>query len=218
MNTFTKSSPAQTLKNAFRLAFYGLYLYSFYLLLVIIFQYIPYHPDVAFLRIKQQFVDIPYYLPAFYIHVYSSGFILLAGFTQFQTNLLRKWPKVHRYAGWLYIASILLLSAPSGLLIGFHAFGGWSARLAFTLLAVLWIYTTFMAYKHAQQKNFVAHRNFMCRSFALSLSAITLRWWKFVLVALFHPRPVDVYQVIAWLGWVLNLAVAELIIYKKRKP
>jgi hypothetical protein len=55
----------------------------------------------------------------------------------------------------------------------------------------------------------------MYRSFALTLSAITLRLWKYLLVGVFHPRPMDVYQVVAWLGWTLNLIVAEWIIYKK---
>ena len=53
----------------------------------------------------------------------------------------------------------------------------------------------------------------MLRSFALALSAITLRAWKYVLVALFHPHPMDVYRWVAWLGWVLNLAVVEIFIY-----
>jgi hypothetical protein len=54
----------------------------------------------------------------------------------------------------------------------------------------------------------------MIRSFALALSAITLRAWKYVIVAALQPRPMDVYVVAAWLGWALNLAVAEWIIYR----
>jgi hypothetical protein len=55
----------------------------------------------------------------------------------------------------------------------------------------------------------------MLRSFALALSAITLRAWKYALVAIFHPRPMDVYQLVAWLGWVLNLVIIEVYIYKR---
>jgi hypothetical protein len=54
----------------------------------------------------------------------------------------------------------------------------------------------------------------MLRSFALTLSAITLRIWKVVLVALFQPKPMDVYRWVAWLGWVVNLILIEFIIYK----
>ncbi|MBP6721964.1 MAG: DUF2306 domain-containing protein, partial [Bacteroidia bacterium] len=59
-----------------------------------------------------------------------------------------------------------------------------------------------------------AHRAWMIRSFALALSAITLRAWKWILVGLFEPRPMHVYMLIAWLGWTLNLLVAEIIIRK----
>lgn len=55
----------------------------------------------------------------------------------------------------------------------------------------------------------------MIRSFALTLSAITLRLWKVVLVKLFHPAPMDVYMIIAGLGWIPNLIIAEYFIIKK---
>ena len=54
----------------------------------------------------------------------------------------------------------------------------------------------------------------MIRSFALTLSAITLRLWKYLIVLAFQPRPMDVYHIVAWLGWVVNLIIAEIIIFK----
>ena len=56
------------------------------------------------------------------------------------------------------------------------------------------------------------------RSFALSLSALSLRSWKMVLYEL-QPyfdwfTPVHIYQLESWLGWVVNLLIAELIIFK----
>ncbi len=54
----------------------------------------------------------------------------------------------------------------------------------------------------------------MIRSFALTLSAITLRAWKYIIVYLFHPPPMDTYRMVAWLSWVVNLLIAEIIIIK----
>lgn len=197
--------------------------YAFFcgLMLQISLQYVPPGTDVAFLRIKQDVIHHWYYLPAFFAHAYSAVLVLPAGFTQFSSSLRRNYPYVHRLMGSVYLWTVLLLAGPSGLLIGLHANGGWSSRLAFCLLALLWLWFTTMAFVRARQKNWAAHRDFMLRSFALTLSAITLRAWKYVLVALLHPRPMDVYRWVAWLGWVLNLVVAELIIYQiytKRKP
>lgn len=69
------------------------------------------------------------------------------------------------------------------------------------------------------KKKFIAHRIYMVRSFALTLSAITLRCWKVILVNFTTIPPMDRYRIIAWLGWTLNLLIAEWIIYNyiKRK-
>ena len=55
----------------------------------------------------------------------------------------------------------------------------------------------------------------MYRSYALAVSAITLRLWKVFLVYFFQPNPMDIYEVIAWLGWVPNLILIEILIKTK---
>lgn len=177
--------------------------------------YLPYNTDVGFLRIKQQYITIDQWRIAFFIHVYASMWVLLAGFTQFSGSLQRNYPRLHRGMGYVYITDVLIITGPAGLLMGFYANGGLSSRIAFVLLAVLWIYFTAMALVKAKQKDFTAHRNFMIRSYALTLSAITLRAWKYAITNTVELPPMDVYRVVAWLGWGLNLIVAEWMIIRK---
>ena len=184
-------------------------------MLQIVLQYIPMGSDTAFLGIKQDYVSLPWYLPAFYVHVFTAILALPAGFTQFSNYIRTHYPKFHRLNGKIYVFIILFFGAPSGFIIGLYANGGISSQIAFCLLAALWFYFTFEAFKNARIKKFSSHQKFMYRSFALTLSAITLRAWKYVLIELLHPRPMDVYRVVAWLGWVLNLIIAEIIIHKK---
>ena len=195
----------------------GLYLFFCYLMLQITLQYIPYDTDVAFLRIKQDYTGYAHYRIAFFVHVYTSMLVLLAGFTQFSARLRKKWPTAHKNLGRLYIVVVLVFSAPSGLVLGVYANGGWSAQVAFCLLALMWFYFTLRAMQAIRQQNYTAHQRWMWRSFALALSAITLRLWKYGLVWAFQPRPMDVYRWVAWLGWTLNLIAIELyIIYRKQ--
>lgn len=196
-----------------------LFAYAFfcYLMLEISLQYFPFDTDVAFLRIKQDYIQLTYYKVAFFVHVCSAFFSLLAGFTQFSPWIRKKHPQVHRSSGWLYIVSILAFAAPSGFIIGIHANGGLPSQIAFCLLAILWMWTSVQAMVYIRKRDFKKHRAFMIRSFALTLSAITLRAWKYVIVAIFHPRPMDVYQIVAWLGWGLNLLIAEYLILKMKK-
>ncbi|WP_353547054.1 DUF2306 domain-containing protein [Rhinopithecimicrobium faecis] len=181
-------------------------IYFFYLMLEITLRYIPLDREVAFLAIKQEEVQgVPGYLPLFYVHVYSAILVLLCCFTQFSTYLLKTYPAVHRLGGKLYVFIVLFLAAPSGLFIGFFANGGGVAVAAFLLLAILWFYFTWQGLRAIQKGDVAQHRAMMLCSFSLAFSAVTLRLWKVILVYFFEPAPMDLYRVIAWLGWVPNL-------------
>lgn len=189
--------------------------YFFWLMLKITLEYIPLDTNVSFLMIKQTEVEQrPEYLYFFYTHVYTSIFVLLAGFLA----ILRKdfrLKNFHRNAGKIYISLILLFAAPSGIYMGIFANGGFLSKISFVILGFLWWFTTFKAFQLARQRKFKEHKQWMWRSFALTISAITLRMWKVIIVYLFHPNPMDVYQIIAWLGWIPNILLIEYLITKK---
>ncbi|SHG28107.1 DUF2306 domain-containing protein [Chryseobacterium sp. OV279] len=189
--------------------------YFFWLMLKITLEYIPFNPNVSFLMIKQTEVqDRPEYLSFFYTHVYTSIFVLFSGFLA----ILRKdfgIKNFHRNIGKVYIFLILILAAPSGIYMGFFANGGYLSKISFVILGSLWWFSTYKAYQSARQKKFREHKQWMWRSYALSLSALTLRIWKVIIVYLFHPNPMDVYQIIAWLGWIPNILLIEYLITKK---
>lgn len=189
--------------------------YAFFCVLMvrISWQYRTLDPDVAFLRIKQDYTPYFTYRLAFFVHAFSAILALPAGFTQFSNQLRRRIPGLHRRAGQVYVWVILLLAGPSGLVLAVVANGGWTSRLGFLLLSFGWWITTWLAWRYGLKRNWRLHRDWMIRSFALTLSAITLRAWKFGLVALFAPPPMDVYRWVAWLGWVVNALVAEGLIF-----
>lgn len=183
-------------------------------MLRIIVEYYPLNTDVGFLRIKQDYISTTPWLIAFYIHVFSSIFVLLAGFTQFSKIFRSRFARVHRWMGRAYVLNILLITGPAGLLMAFYANGGFSSRTAFTVLSCLWWYFTYTAWWSVLHKDYVGHQQFMLRSYALTLSAITLRVWKMELATYFDIAPMDLYRIVAWLGFVPNLLISELMIRK----
>jgi len=187
------------------------------LMLQITLQYIPIRTDAAFLQIKQEYIDIIPWRIAFFVHVFSSMFVLIAGFTQFSQYLLSSYKKWHRIIGKIYVIDVLFVTGPASFIMALLANGGIPSRIAFTTLAILWVATTAKAWQSAMSRQFTAHREWMMRSYALTLSAITLRAWKWLLIALFHLRPLDTYKMVAWLGFVPNLLLAEYLIRKARK-
>lgn len=177
-------------------------------------EYIPYNTDVGFLRIKQDYIDIDHWRVAFFAHVYASMWVLVAGFTQFSSYIQNYYPKWHRTFGYVYVVNVLLVTGPAGLIMGFYANGGITSRVAFVLLAIGWFAFTLIALIEAKNGDLAAHRNFMIRSFALTLSALTLRAWKWSITNSVELPPMDVYRAVAWLGWVPNLIIAEIIIWR----
>src|SRR5688572_20948852 len=116
--------------------------------------------DVSFLKIKQWMIHNSFWKFCFFVHVFTSCFLLLAGFTQFSGSLLRKNKKLHRFIGKTYIIILLFLSAPAGLVMSVFANGGWLSQIAFTSLSILWIVFTAMAYRTAVKKDFQSHGKF----------------------------------------------------------
>ncbi len=201
----------------FNLVLILLFAYSCMLMGEITWRYRNFELDASFLQIKQtEITEISWYKYAFYIHVIFAILALPVGFTQFNKTILKTFPDLHKTLGYLYVVVILFFAAPSGFLIGMKANGGLVAQVAFTLLAVSWFYYTLQAVLKAKNGDFKAHKNFMIRSFALTCSALTLRYWKVILVYFFQPNPMDVYPLIAWLGWIPNLLIAEWIINQNK--
>lgn len=177
--------------------------------------YMPYNIDVGFLRIKQDYIDIDFWRTAFFVHVYMSIWVLLAGFTQFSESIRTFRPKLHRAFGYIYALDVILITGPAGLIMGFYANGGITSKVAFVILAIGWITFTATAIIKARNGDFVGHRDFMIRSYALTLSALTLRAWKYGINNTFDLPPMDVYRAVAWLGWVPNILFAEFLIRRK---
>ncbi|MFI5172927.1 MAG: DUF2306 domain-containing protein, partial [Chitinophagales bacterium] len=157
-------------RSVYQAGLLSLYLFTTILMAEIVLQYIPAGTDTAFLGIKQDYIGISWYLPAFYVHVFTAIFALPAGFTQFSKYIRRHYKKFHRINGRVYVFAILLFGAPSGFIIGLYANGGVGSQIGFCILAVLWFYFTLQAFLKARKKDFVNHKAFMYRSFALTLS------------------------------------------------
>lgn len=190
--------------------------YGFFVFLLasITVQYIPLDFDVAFLRIKQEEIKLPLYQVAFFVHVYTSLFLVLFGWIQFSKQIRKRYAKLHRQLGKFYIVIILLFSGPSGLVMSYYANGGIFSKIAFIILSFLWMIVTYLSFYYAQKLDFKKHQKFAIRSFALTLSAISLRLFKYIILLLFYLPPMDAYRIVSWLGWVFNLIIAEILIYK----
>ena len=187
-----------------------------WMMLRITLGYWPMRSDAGFLRIKQQYLGIRHWEISFWTHVFTSMIPLMAGFTQFSPWILRSHRKLHRTMGKVYVITVLFVTGPASLVMACYANGGITSRIAFVTLALLWLTTTAMGWQMAMSRDWIKHREWMIRSYALTLSAITLRAWKYLIVMFLAPPPMDVYRTVAWLGFIPNLIFAEWWIRRGR--
>jgi hypothetical protein len=147
-------------------------------------------------------------------HVGGSLLALAIGPFQLHKGLRSRMLDLHRLMGRAYLLAVLV-GGLGGLWLAAYSDGGMVAHLGFGALAVLWLWTTAMAFIRIRVRDLVSHREWMIRSFALTLAAVTLRIYLPVSL-LSGVEFLDAYPVIAWACWVPNLLIAEAVIRSGR--
>jgi len=152
---------------------------------------------------------------ATYIHLSSAGIALTLGVFQMSSWLRSRYLKIHRWTGRIYLIAVLL-GGLSGLQMATVADGGVWAQMGFGALAILWVYTGFMAYSSIRKGKVTAHRNWMMRNFSLTLAGISLRIYLGITLGALQLDFMAVYPYIAWACWVPNLIVAEALFVTRK--
>lgn len=154
---------------------------------------------------------------AIYLHVFASIIALTLGPFQFSSRLRQTHPALHRWSGRLYLSIGVFFGGISGLYMAQFAFGGWVARSGFTLLALSWLFTGFIAYRAIRRRDIRSHQRWMLRNFALTFAAVTLRIYLGPAVAAGFQFE-QAYALIAWLCWVPNLLFVEWLFRAPPRP
>ncbi len=143
------------------------------------------------------------------IHIVGMMLTALLGPFQFLRSFRVRQPRIHRILGRVYISGALV-GGVGGLYLAQHSASGTISDIGFGLLAVLTIATTAMAFKRILGGAVQSHREWMVRSYSLTLAAVTLRIYMPLLEAALGEQ--DGYALVAWLCWMPNLIVAECLI------
>jgi uncharacterized membrane protein len=151
---------------------------------------------------------------AFYIHIIFGGIALLIGWTQFSASLRRRYLRLHRTVGKLYVIAVAM-SSVAALYIAFFATGGLICVLGFGSLAIIWLISDVKAYTTIRQGHVSQHQKWMICNYALTFAAVTLRIWLPLLSTFVFHDFIPAYRVVSWLSWVPNLVVALIIINKR---
>jgi uncharacterized membrane protein len=176
---------------------------------VVSLRLLSFNPEALSEELRPNLINHPI---VFYAHTVVAPLALLFGVWQFLPATRRS--SYHRWAGRLYVVCVAFASI-AGFVIATTTEIGLRAGAGFMILAVLWFIATTTAYFWARTGNFVRHRVWMIRSYALTCAAITLR---IILPAgtTLGASFADSYIVAAWGSWIINLLIAEWIIRRAR--
>lgn len=172
--------------------------------------YYPANFSRGFLSDKQQLFQHTVYPIFFYGHISISSIILLIGLFQFSNKLRAKYTHTHRLLGKLYVVLVLFISAPSAFVMGVYAVGHWLIKIGFVIASVLWWWYTYKAYVEIRKKKIAPHKAYMQRSYIISLLAVFLRVYYYIIVALLQVESNYTYLFVVYASWLPNIVVFEI--------
>jgi uncharacterized membrane protein len=143
-------------------------------------------------------------------HGVAGALVLLMAPLQFSGRLRRRFPRLHRLGGRLYVAGVVIL-APLGAYIQYFQ-ERLGAPRSFTVLGVvdaaLLLATTLIAFVFAYKRKIAQHRQWMIRSYAVALVFIEGR---FILgVTGWEQLGVEMAQAVIWSCLALSILLADL--------
>lgn len=158
---------------------------------------------------KKDVASSLWYIVVFRAHVLFGLIAITFGPFQFISRIRERGKFTHMLLGYSYFVSVFI-SGLSGIVVAPFAMGGWITSLGFTLLAGIWLFITAKSVFAVSNKDFNNHMRWSYLSYSITFSAITQR--TLLLIPLLTSVPfLPIYQLSAWLPWILNLLIAYLI-------
>ena len=150
----------------------------------------------------------------FVSHLITAVLPLILGPFQFWVWFRNRYIKLHRLLGKLYIMGCLLGGLTAIYLGITQPYDG--SIIPTLLLATLWLFMTSAAWLTVKQKNILAHRLFMIRSYTLTLAFVFLRILSDLVYEHNFLAFIDNQDVrdatYEWMSWVIPILVVEFYI------
>lgn len=145
-------------------------------------------------------------------------FLTLVPF-QFVARIRQRHINIHRIIGRIlvvcaFITGVFALIAA----FRFPAYGGVSTQAATLFFSLIFLFSLIKAVYHIRKKEVHLHREWMIRTVALAMGVASIRIFVLILMALTNFGHEEVFGTSFWLGFSVNLLVAEVWINYTRKP
>lgn len=201
-------------RKAFVFLFFWLPIFLFSLLIIRnTIPYFSFSNHFTFIQERAVLFLQPFYKVSFYLHIFAGMFCIGTALLQFSSFVLKQRKAIHIWSGRIYVFVVLLIGAPTGLYMSFFAKGSMAERLLFMFMALSWFFFTAKGLSSVLQRQIVAHKFWMIRSYAMALTAVTFRVYYIILYVLGFHLTIN-YEISLWLSVLGNTLFAEIVILK----
>lgn len=157
------------------------------------------------------------------LHFALGAVLLLLGPIQLMGSVRNRWPRFHRWTGWVY-ASAAVITGLGGLtfIVARGTIGGPVMSIGFGLYGALMVLAAVMTVRHAVARRLDAHRAWAIRLFSLAIGSWLYRmyygFWFLFFGRIGHTKSFDgpLDAVMIFWFYVPNLILAEMFIRARR--
>jgi hypothetical protein len=149
-------------------------------------------------------------------HITAGGGALVLGPPQFSERLRNNYKMLHRTVGVLYLLAIVV-SGTCAVILAFTTAHkvNWAYAFSLQIWVSVWISASFIAYRTALKKKFKLHKEWMTRSYIVTLafviSGLALKLSFIQAMGSFA----DISPSLFWFGWSVPLYVYQAILSAK---
>ncbi|HEV2196775.1 MAG TPA: DUF2306 domain-containing protein [Candidatus Acidoferrum sp.] len=148
-------------------------------------------------------------------HILPAMLFMVLGPLQFVRGLRSRYPQVHRWSGRVFLTASAVVGA-SGLKLAFgKTVGGLDEKASIVLFGTFFLISLAKALWHALRREFVQHREWMIRGYAIGLAVATIRpimgtFFAAALMSGHAPQPKEFFGTAFWIGFTLQTFAAEI--------
>ena len=151
-------------------------------------------------------------------HITAGGGALTLGPVQFWDKFRAANPRLHRVTGMLYLLAICVSSACALVLAFTTSYEvNWPYAFSAQVWVSVWIIATVIAYKAALDKKFKLHKEWMTRSYIVTVAFVVSGLVLKLMLRMNFGRFEEISPSLFWMGWSVPLFIYQVILSRRAK-
>jgi uncharacterized membrane protein len=153
-----------------------------------------------------------------FAHIIPGALFMILAPLQFIPKIRTRYPWFHRWSGRILVVLGLIIGI-SALIMSFtSAIGGANETAATSVFAILFLVSLCKGFYHIRRREIALHREWMIRMFAIGFAIASVRPIVGMFFAFSKLSPHEFFGIAFWLGFTIQLLLAEVWINYTRSP